>query len=356
MKNCKKLIALCLALATVFSFTVFASAAGTDISASGDSASASVNLSSTVDGSLTGDPAATAMSVTVPTVLPIAVGTDGTVTTATDAKIVNNSYGAVRVASVTLEAAGGEAFPVYSDVSTAEGCKKLVDAAVERWGRLDIVVSNAAATWTGNFKGMTLQNWETCVRSKLDQAFYLMHYAVPEMRKHNYGRIIMASSEAHVGLEGMCGYSAACGGITAFARAVSQDLAEDGITVNAYTPNAGTRSWFNMLAEYREEGYDTEAIEEGSPAAQKFPPDRMIGILGFMCLPEFTASGLVVSVCADGQVSLWDNYTKYNTIYKDLWADGAWTVEEIRAKLPDLLHKVFYTRTTLAVTKSEYDI
>ena len=70
MKNCKKLIALCLALATVFSFTVFASAAGTDISASGDSASASVNLSSTVDGSLTGDPAATAMSVTVPTVLP----------------------------------------------------------------------------------------------------------------------------------------------------------------------------------------------------------------------------------------------------------------------------------------------
>ena len=42
MKNCKKLIALCLALATVFSFTVFASAAGTDISASGDSASASV--------------------------------------------------------------------------------------------------------------------------------------------------------------------------------------------------------------------------------------------------------------------------------------------------------------------------
>ena len=68
MKNCKKLIALCLALATVFSFTVFASAAGTDISASGDSASASVNLSSTVDGSLTGDPAATAMSVTVPTV------------------------------------------------------------------------------------------------------------------------------------------------------------------------------------------------------------------------------------------------------------------------------------------------
>lgn len=250
--------------------------------------------------------------------------------------------------------AGGEAFPVYADVSTAEGCKKLVDTAVERWGRLDVVVVNAAATWTGNFKDMSIFNWDTCVRSKLDQAFYLMHYAVPVMKRNNYGRIIMASSEAHVGLEGMCGYSAACGGVTAFARAVSQDLSEDGITVNAYTPNAGTRSWFNMLAEYREEGYDVEAIEEGSPVAQKFPPDRMVGVLGFMCLPEFTASGLTVSVCADGQISLWDNYEKFNTVYKDLWADGAWTVEEIRAQLPKLLDKVFFTKASLAVTKSEY--
>lgn len=254
-----------------------------------------------------------------------------------------------------VRAAGGEAYPVYSDVSTPEGCKKLVDAAVERWGRLDILVCNAAATWTGNFKDMTIQNWETCVRSKLDQSFYLMYYAVPEMKKHQYGRIIMASSEAHVGLEGMCGYSAACGGVTAYARAVAQDLVEDGITVNAYTPNAGTRSWFNMLAEYREEGYDVEAIEEGSPAAQKFPPDRMVGMLGYMCLPEFNATGLCVSICADGQVSVWTNYTKYNTVFKDLWAEGPWTVEDIREKLPELLHKVFYSKTSLAVSKSSYD-
>lgn len=255
-----------------------------------------------------------------------------------------------------VKQAGGEAYPVYSDVSTAEGCKKLVDAALERWGRVDILVINAAATWTGNFKDMTIQNWETCVRSKLDQAFYLMHYAVPDMKKRNYGRIIMAASEAHMGLEGMCGYSAACGGVTAYAKAVAQDLAEDGITVNAYTPNAGTRSWFNMLAEYREEGYDVEAIEEGSPAAQKFPPDRMVGFLGYMCLPEFTASGLCVSVCADGEAALWTNYTKYNTIFKDIWSEGPWTVEDIRGKMPELLHKVFYTRTRLAVTKSEYGV
>lgn len=253
-----------------------------------------------------------------------------------------------------VQAAGGEAWPVYADISTPEGCKKLVDEAVARYGRLDVVVANAAATWTGNFKEMTIANWETCVRSKLDQSFYLMYYAVPEMKKRNYGRILLASSEGQMGLEGMCGYSAACGGVSAFARAVSQDLANDGITVNAYTPNAGTRSWFNMLAEYRAEGYDTTAIEEGAPAAQKFPPDRMIGILGYICLPEFTASGLIVSVCADGEVSLWSNFTKYNTIFKDLWKDGAWTEEDIRAKFPELMDNVSYTKSTLAVKKSEY--
>lgn len=81
----------------------------------------------------------------------------------------------------------------------------------------------------------------------------------------------------------------------------------------------------------------------------------MIGMLGYMCLPEFTATGLCVSVCADGEVALWTNYSKYNTVFKDLWEEGAWTVEDIRAKLPELLNKVYYHKTTLAVNKASYE-
>ena len=58
------------------------------------------------------------MSVTVPTVLPIAVGTDGTVSTATDAKIVNNSFGAVKVNSVSIEAAQGWSLAAFGDKAT----------------------------------------------------------------------------------------------------------------------------------------------------------------------------------------------------------------------------------------------
>ena len=117
MKNFKKTISLILAVCMIASLAISASAANT-VDASGGTGTSSVTLSSTADGSIGGDPAATKMSVTVPTVLPIAVGTDGTVSTATDAKIVNNSFGAVKVASVNIEAAQGWALTAFGSKDT----------------------------------------------------------------------------------------------------------------------------------------------------------------------------------------------------------------------------------------------
>ena len=105
-KNLKRFLSLAMALCLSLAMMNVAFASNV-ADASGGSATSSVTLSSTEDGSLGGDPAATAMSVTVPTVLPIAVGTDGSVTTATDAKITNNSYGAVKVSGVSIQAAQG---------------------------------------------------------------------------------------------------------------------------------------------------------------------------------------------------------------------------------------------------------
>ena len=106
IKNLKRFAALSMALCLSLSLMTAASASN-EATSSGGTASSDVTLSSTEDGSLEGNPAATAMSVTVPTVLPIAVGTDGSVATASDAKITNNSYGAVKVSSVSIQAAEG---------------------------------------------------------------------------------------------------------------------------------------------------------------------------------------------------------------------------------------------------------
>ena len=117
MKNTKKIISLVLAICMLASLAISASAANT-VDASGGTGTSSVTLSSTADGSLDGDPSATKMSVVVPTVLPIAVGTDGSVATASDAKIINNSYGAVKVNSVSIEAAQGWSLAAFGSKDT----------------------------------------------------------------------------------------------------------------------------------------------------------------------------------------------------------------------------------------------
>ena len=114
MKNTKKIVSLILAICMIASLAISASAANT-VDASGGTGTSSVTLSSTADGSLDGDPSATKMSVVVPTVLPVAVGTDGTVSTATDAKIINNSFGAVKVANISIEAAQGWSLAAFGD-------------------------------------------------------------------------------------------------------------------------------------------------------------------------------------------------------------------------------------------------
>ena len=99
----KKLITIILAVCMIFALSVSAFAA--DIDTNGGSGTTPVYLSSTEDGSLDGTPAATAMSVTVPTALPMAMSQTGDVTTANNCRIINNSYGAVRVRSVTINTA-----------------------------------------------------------------------------------------------------------------------------------------------------------------------------------------------------------------------------------------------------------
>ena len=144
MKNTKKIVSLVLAICMLASLAISASAANT-VDASGGTGTSSVTLSSTAAGSLDGDPSATKMSVVVPTVLPIAVGTDGSVATASDAKIINNSYGAVKVNSVSIEAAQGWNLTAFGDKATL--AKEKVDS--NKFG-FQIVLGNGEKKLTDN--------------------------------------------------------------------------------------------------------------------------------------------------------------------------------------------------------------
>ena len=122
MKKFKKPASLILALCLVFALAVSA-CADNNITASGGSGTTPVSLSSTTDGSSGGDPAGTAMNVTVPTSLPMTMSQDSDVLTADNCRITNNSYGAVRVASVSISAAEGWNLTAFGDKASLAGEK-----------------------------------------------------------------------------------------------------------------------------------------------------------------------------------------------------------------------------------------
>ena len=99
-----------------------------------------------------------------------------------------------------IKAAGGEAIPVYGDVSKMEDAQKMVDVALENWGRIDIIVNNAAGMGSGSIVNLDSANWEKLTKTKMEGAFNLMHCAVPHMIEQGFGRILNGSSDAWVGL------------------------------------------------------------------------------------------------------------------------------------------------------------
>jgi hypothetical protein len=117
----KKFVPIVLVLCMILAMSVTAFAA--EVETNGGSGSTPVYLSSTEDGSIDGAPAATAMSVTVPTALPMAMNQTGDVTTADNCRIVNHSYGAVRVKTVTITAANSWSLTAFGDKSTLAGEK-----------------------------------------------------------------------------------------------------------------------------------------------------------------------------------------------------------------------------------------
>ena len=120
-KHFPKLIALCLALCMVCAMSATAFAA--EIDTSGGSGTTPVNLTTTNGGVGGGETTPTKLNVVVPTSLPMAMSDDGNVVTATDCKIVNNSYGAVRVKSVSITAASGWHLTAFGNKSSLAGEK-----------------------------------------------------------------------------------------------------------------------------------------------------------------------------------------------------------------------------------------
>jgi len=134
-------------------------------------------------------------------------------------------------------AAGGEAFAVKMDVADVEQVKAGFKAVVEKFGRLDILVNNAAITRDGLAMRMKADDWDAVIRTNLTGAHLCIQQALPTMMKARAGRIInIASVVAQMGNAGQANYVAAKAGLIGLTKAIAIEISSRNITVNAVAP------------------------------------------------------------------------------------------------------------------------
>jgi 3-oxoacyl-[acyl-carrier protein] reductase len=133
--------------------------------------------------------------------------------------------------------ARGEAFALKMDVADAEQVKAGFRQVIEKFGRLDILVNNAAVTRDGLAMRMKKDDWDAVLQTNLTGAHLCIQQALPTMMKARAGRIINISSiVAQMGNAGQANYVAAKAGLIGLTKAIAIEIASRGITVNAVAP------------------------------------------------------------------------------------------------------------------------
>jgi 3-oxoacyl-[acyl-carrier protein] reductase len=136
-----------------------------------------------------------------------------------------------------IRAAGGKAEEVPCDVSKAEEVQRVVEAVVEKCGRLDILVNNAGVTRDTLLPRMSDEEWDTVLDTNLRGPFLFMRAASRPMMQQRYGRIVnVASVSGLIGNPGQANYSASKAGLVGLTKTVAKELAGRKITVNAVAP------------------------------------------------------------------------------------------------------------------------
>ena len=134
--------------------------------------------------------------------------------------------------------AGGVAKLCVADVGSVEECNRIVAETIAAFGRVDVLVHNAASFLGGPVEGYSEADLETVLAVNLKACFRLSAACIPHFRKQKWGRLLFTSSVTgpRVAMPGTSYYAASKGGVNAFIRTAAMELAREGITVNGVEP------------------------------------------------------------------------------------------------------------------------
>jgi NAD(P)-dependent dehydrogenase (short-subunit alcohol dehydrogenase family) len=201
-----------------------------------------------------------------------------------------------------IRAFGGEAVANGDDVAGWNGAEALIRTALDTWGRVDTVVTNAGILRDRMLVSMTEEEWDAIMRVHLKGMFCPVRHAAAHWRElaktgqPGRGRVITTSSGAGLyGNVGQTNYATAKAGIAAFTRVAAAELGRYGVTVNSIAPAARSRMteslFANMMAK-PEQGFDPMAAENVAPLVVWLGSDEAADVTGRV----FEVSGGKVSV------------------------------------------------------------
>jgi 3-oxoacyl-[acyl-carrier protein] reductase len=136
-----------------------------------------------------------------------------------------------------IEAKGGTAAAFPMDVADENSVKAAVKSALERFGKIDVLINNAGITKDTLLLRMKRADWDSVLQTNLNGAFYCTQAVLPTMLKQRWGRIINISSVfGQMGQAGQANYAASKAGLIGFTMAMAREVASRNITVNAVAP------------------------------------------------------------------------------------------------------------------------
>ena len=261
------------------------------------------------------------------------------------AKVVVNDYG---VATDGREPTSGPAFDVVGEikksggsatanadsVATWDGAGKIIQQAIDTFGRIDIVVTCAGILRDRMIFNMSGEEFDDVLAVHLKGTFSCIRHAAPHMRERKFGRIITFSSGSGMfGNPGQANYGSAKAAISGLTKVVARDLGKYGVTANAICPVAATR--MTMTPEFmraREIRKQQGIVREESALRQleNLQPEDVAPMVAFLASNFAANVNGQIFLCAGGEISLLSLPRAIKTLYKE----GRWTLDELDELVP----------------------
>ena len=240
-----------------------------------------------------------------------------------------------------IKAAGGNAVACMESVTTMDGGEKIVQTAVDSFGKLDIVVTCAGILRDRMIFNMAEEEWDDVIAVHLKGTFTVVKNATILMRQQRSGRIITFTSESGlIGNSGQANYGAAKSGIAGFTKVVAKDMGRYGVTVNSIAPRASTR----MIADIPGSAAEIRARSGVAPISGEedladLNPDHIAPFVCYLAT-DFAENinGQIFLVYGD-TISLVSQPRPQKSIYEP---EGTWDLEKLAPMARDVLTKDIY--------------